>query len=91
MKLDNWLSKVLENREQRVAKQGELLQKYNSPLLSLTINIPGRIKDSSEAKYIYEVALQEIEKLSLHVNEKILVNKDTGYEAMMSLISKLLY
>lgn len=85
MKLDSWLNKLLTSREVRVLKQRELLQKYNSPLLSLTINIPGHIKNSIEAEYIYNVALEEIEKLSLDVNEKIFVCKDTGYEALMSL------
>ena len=82
MKSINWLTKVLENRELRQKKQWELCKKYTSSVLSLTINIPGAKKDSSDAKYIYETALQEIENFELEINEKSLTCKDTGYEAL---------
>jgi len=82
MKSTNWLTKVLENRELRQTKQWELCEKYNSAVLSLTINIPGAKKDSSDAKYIYEVALKEIENFGLKVYEKSSTCKDTGCEAL---------
>lgn len=82
MKCDNWLNKVLENREQRQTKQWELLEKFNSPVLSLTINIPGAKKDSEDARYIYEIALQEIQNLKIQEHQKILTCKETGYEAL---------
>ena len=85
MKSINWLTKVLENRELRQKKQWELCDKHNSTVVSLTINIPGAKKDSSDAKYIYEVALQEIKKLEFEVLEKLCTCKDTGYEALWSL------
>jgi len=82
MKCDNWLNKVLLNKEQRQTKQRELLEKFNSPILSLSINIPGAKKDSEDAKYIYEIALQQIANLQLKEYQKILTCKDTGYEAL---------
>lgn len=85
MKSSNWLDRVLQNREQRVQKQGQLISRYGLPLLSLTINIPGRVKDSDEAKYIYEIALDLIDSLGLQIAEKILTCKDTGYEALYAL------
>lgn len=85
MKCDNSLNKVLVNRELRQAKQWELIEKFNSTVLSLTINIPGNKKDSRDAKFIYDNALQEIEKLGFEVYEKILTCKDTGYEALFAL------
>jgi len=85
MKSTSWLTKVLESRELREEKQWELCDKYNSTVLSLTINIPGGKKDSSDAKYIYEIALQEVEKLRLEVYERFLTCKDTGYEALWAL------
>lgn len=85
MKSTNWLTKVLENRELRQKKQWELCSKYNATVLSLTINIPGAKKDSIEAKFIYEMAIKEIEKLEYEVFEKVLTCKDTGYEALLSL------
>lgn len=84
MKFDNWLNKVLSNREQRVKKQWELIDKYNSPLLSLTINIPGSIKQSDDARYIFDAALAQIESLHLPILEKVLTCKETGYEALMA-------
>ncbi|HIP30634.1 MAG TPA: citrate lyase holo-[acyl-carrier protein] synthase [Sulfurospirillum arcachonense] len=85
MKSTNWLTKVLDNRELRQEKQWELCNKYNTTVLSLTINIPGAKKDSSDAKYIYEVALKEIENFGLKVYEKSSTCKDTGYEALWAL------
>lgn len=85
MKLNNWLDKVLDNRELRVKKQWELIDKYSSPVLSLTINIPGAKKQSEDAKYIYEVALTQIAYLNIKELEKILTCKVTGYEAIFCL------
>jgi len=85
MKCDNWLNRVLENRELRQTKQWELIDKFNSTVLSLTINIPGCKKDSENAKFIYEEAIKEIEKFGFKKYEKILTCKDTGYEALFAL------
>ncbi len=82
MKCTNWLNKVLENRELRQKKQWELCETYNSAVLSLTINIPGAKKDSSDAKFIYKVALEEIKNFGLKVYENSFTCKDTGYEAL---------
>ena len=40
------LQDILLAREQRVAKQKELLTKYNCPLVSFTMNIAGPVKTS---------------------------------------------
>ncbi len=85
MKCINWLSSVLENREHRVKKQQELRDKYNSCVLSLTINIPGRYKRTKEAEYIYNIALKELEKFDFNVYEKVLTDKETGYEALFAM------
>ena len=85
MKSINWLNKVLLNRELRQKKQWELINRYNSPVLSLTINMPGAIKDSSEAKFIYDEAVKEIERFGLKAYEKSFTCKDTGYEALWAL------
>jgi len=85
MKFTNWLAKVLENKEQRVKKQWELCEKYDSPVLSLTINIPGAKKQSSDAKFIFNEAVKEIENFGLKTYEKISTCRNTGYEALWSL------
>jgi len=85
MKCDNSLNKILDNRELRQKRQWELIKKFNSTVLSLTINIPGCKKNSSDAKFIYEVALLEISKLGFKEYEEILTCKDTGYEGLWAL------
>ena len=85
MKLSNCLNRVLQNRELRQKNQWELIERYHSPVLSLTINIPGAKKLSDDSKYIYEVALQEIKNLELKELDKILTCSEEGCEALMSL------
>lgn len=85
MKCTNLLSKILVNRELRQEKQWELIDSYDSPILSLSINIPGTKKDSDDAKYIYESALKEIDKLGLKQLDSVFTCKDTGYEALFCL------
>ncbi|DAB31502.1 MAG TPA: citrate lyase holo-[acyl-carrier protein] synthase [Sulfurospirillum sp. UBA11407] len=85
MKSNNWLNEVLENREARVEKQTTLRKKYNLPVLSLTINIPGEIKKTPEALVVFEAALSCIEGLGINIAEKILTCKKTGYEALFCL------
>ncbi|WP_024953729.1 citrate lyase holo-[acyl-carrier protein] synthase [Sulfurospirillum arcachonense] len=84
MKLNNWLNRVLENRELRQKKQWEFIERYNSPVLSLTINIPGADKLSPDAQFIYGVALKEIDLLGLQEIDKNLICKQTGCEALFS-------
>ena len=42
--MNELLTEILAAREARVAKQKELLEKYNQPLLCFTMNIPGPVK-----------------------------------------------
>jgi len=85
MKSSNCLNKVLESRELRQKNQWELCEKYNSPVLSLTINIPGAKKLSDDSKYIYDITLKEIDSLGLKQFKKILTCNETGCEALISL------
>ena len=40
------LKQILDSREARRDKQKELISKYNKSLISFTLNIPGKVKDS---------------------------------------------
>jgi holo-ACP synthase CitX len=82
MKSSNLLSEILSAKEQRVKKQEEFLKKYKTSLLSLSINIPGAIKCSLEARYIFHVSLEEIEKIPFTFLEKRLTCNLAGYEAI---------
>lgn len=83
MKFDNWLDRVLHSRELRQKKQWELIDDYKTTVLSLTINMPGRVKLSADSKYIFEVALQEIDAFGLVILEKFIECKETGCEAQL--------
>ncbi|WP_458699753.1 citrate lyase holo-[acyl-carrier protein] synthase [Sulfurospirillum sp. 1307] len=76
------VDKILANKELRVIKQRELIFKFGSPLISLTINIPGIQKDIKNAKTIYEEAIKEIEKLPFKILKKISTCSDVGFEAI---------
>lgn len=82
MKLDNWQSRFLQSKENRVEKQREFIRKYNSPILSLTINMPGKIKLNDTSKFIYDVALSEIANLGLSILDTNFKVEDTGCEAI---------
>lgn len=46
---------LLEAKEQRAIKQQNLLQVYNKPLISFTINYPGQIKDNAEVRQFFKL------------------------------------
>ncbi len=51
---------ILKSREDRVAHQRELLEKYKKPIISLTINIPGDIKLTKSSIVIFDAAISAI-------------------------------
>lgn len=54
------LSQVLDARETRAARQRGLLEKYARPIISLTLVIPGEIKDSPGARFLLDTALDTV-------------------------------
>jgi len=61
-----------------------LLKKFNSPIISLSINIPGSNKLTNDAKYIFDVAMDEIKKLNLKIKKVQTLKAVSGYEAQIS-------
>ena len=49
------IDEVLLSREKRVAIQNEMIKKYNLPLISFTMNIPGPIKTNNEIKAAFDI------------------------------------
>jgi len=47
------LEQLLDAREYRAARQKELIEKYNHPLVSFTINIPGPVKITPESTILF--------------------------------------
>ncbi len=66
-------------------KQKELIERFNSSVLSLSINIPGNNKLSKDAKIIFDVAMDEISKLNLKTLQTCIVIRASGYEAQIAL------
>jgi len=62
------LYEVLCARERRVVYQKKLLKKYDLPLLSITLNIPGAEKDNEQIRKIFQICLRAV-KNELRKNE----------------------
>ncbi|MFZ5969638.1 MAG: citrate lyase holo-[acyl-carrier protein] synthase [Bacillota bacterium] len=81
------LEKILEARELRSARQKELLDQYQLPLVSFTLNIPGPEKNSTLYEKIHEEGLQTLihalkeKKIVIQHMEK--GNRITGIEAFL--------
>lgn len=55
--------RILAAREQRAATQRALQIRYNKPLLSVTVVMPGPVKDGPVSQRLLEVAQQQVRKL----------------------------
>ena len=49
------IDEILNCREKRVAIQNEMIKKYNKPVISFTMNIPGPIKTNNEIKKAFDI------------------------------------
>lgn len=67
------LMELLDAREARVMHQQELLEKYEGPLVSMTLNIPGAVKDKPQYRRVLELGM---EKLNAMVGEKSVVYRE---------------
>lgn len=83
------LDQMLQARDVRAGNQRQWLIKYNMPLISLTLVIPGSIKCSSGAHYLFDEALSHIEHTcnahGLHIEAKQDFSTVCGYEALLSI------
>lgn len=83
------LDEVLSNRENRQHRQQQWVDQYGSSLISLTLVIPGAIKDKSVCRIIFSEALSQINKLILNHQYKILKKAEfylpTGCEMLMAI------
>ena len=49
------IEEVLMCRERRVDIQNEMIKKYNMPIISFTMNIPGPIKTNQQIKKAFDI------------------------------------
>lgn len=54
------LKELLDSREKRVWYQKELLEKHNGVLVSVTLNIPGPVKDKPEYRKVMEWGMEAL-------------------------------
>lgn len=83
------LPEILDAREKRLFKQQKILNEYNMPIISFTLNIPGSIKTFPLAKKSFMEGIKLIKRQLERHNCKIAYQKEsvakTGYEAFFAL------
>lgn len=87
MKDEKILVDILEARESRRDKQIELIDKYNKSLVSFTLNIPGKIKDSPSYREIHREGMisiiNSLENMGIEIIYKEEISKKTGSEGFI--------
>lgn len=76
------LQEVLDNREARAAEQMELLRRYRMPLLCVTMNIAGPVKQSGLIRFAFQEAVQPLRE-RLSIVHEVLWDRRTGPEAFL--------
>jgi len=78
-------------RERRAMKQEELLGKYNVPLVSFCLNIPGPVKTDADILRAFEAGkravLLKLEENHINILETDEVHEKTGDELMLAVES----
>jgi len=85
------IDEILNCREKRVAIQNEMIKKYNKPVISFTMNIPGPIKTNNEIKKAFDIGknliLEKLKENNIEILEIQELNEDTGNELFISVNS----
>jgi len=80
---------LLTAREDRATRQAAALARFGKPLLSITVIMPGPVKDGSLSRSVMELALQEVDRLVSARHWKVLSRDvswhESGPEALYSL------
>lgn len=75
------LEQLLEGRDARAAFQQELLERYRLPLISFTVNMPGKVKRCTRSQRIHQAGVTAIrDALAGHVAYWKLRDTVTGPE-----------
>ena len=85
------IDEILNCREKRVAIQNEMIKKYNKPVISFTMNIPGPIKTNNEIKKAFDIGknliLEKLKENNIEILEIQELNENTGNELFISVNS----
>ncbi len=86
------LAQILSARDTRQQRQQLWLEQYGCTLISLTMVIPGDIKNSSGAHFLCQTALQVINTTLCHTGKKVIAQQcfssDAGLEALFAIEAK---
>lgn len=78
------LNDMMRCREQRAMLQNALLEKYQAPLLSFTLNIPGPIKNNNLLSGIFSIGMKSIKGIfnnhQIHILQEHYSDEITGNE-----------
>ena len=79
---------ILQSREDRASFQKEIINKYNNPIISFTLNIPGPKKDSERYRKIHHVGMEliwnKLRELGYNIEYRSKKDKSTGPEGYFS-------
>lgn len=82
------IEEILNCREKRVAIQNKMIKKYNVPVISFTMNIPGPIKTNNEIKKAFNIGknliLEKIKENNIEILEIQELDENTGNELFVS-------
>ena len=85
------IDEVLNCREKRVAIQNDMIKKYNKPVISFTMNIPGPIKTNNEIKKAFDIGkvliLEKLKENNIEILEIQELDENTGNELFLSVNS----
>ncbi|AWH88388.1 citrate lyase holo-[acyl-carrier protein] synthase [Limnobaculum parvum] len=83
------LEEILLSREARQERQQLWLAQYQTTLISLTVVVPGEIKDSTVVRQAFNLAWQTLDKLcqqqKWHVVDKAVFGLPTGPEGLLAI------
>ena len=82
------LQQMLSRREMRAGTQESFLAKYNSPLVSFTMNIPGPIKTNEQIRRAFDIGqillLEGLARLGAEILDVSEIHEDTGDELLLA-------
>ncbi len=82
------LTQMLERREQRFNEQKFFLDKFHSPLISFSMNIPGPVKTNDDIFNAFmfgkKLLLDELNIIHADINDVLEIHEDTGDELLLS-------
>jgi holo-ACP synthase len=82
------LEQMLERRDARVATQRTFLERFNQPLVQLTLVNPGPVKDTAQACFVFELGLTALHDALACAGHTVLAIEEayltTGPEALLA-------